>query len=162
MRKPLMLGCAALAVGAVSIAPVANAGKKKSYPPPKKPDCTNAVANPDTLWPPNHKFRSVSIEGVSGNITVLAVTQDEPLNSTGDGNFEPDARLTGGDSVDIRAERSGNGDGRVYRIKFKAKNKYGYCNGYVTVSVPHSQGNPNSKKGGRIARDSGQNYNSLG
>ena len=51
--------------------------------------------------------------------TITGVTQDEPLNGQGDGDTSPDARDVPGhaDQVNLRAERSGNGDGRVYRTR---------------------------------------------
>jgi hypothetical protein len=42
-------------------------------------------------------------------------------------------------SASVRAERSGNGNGRVYHISFRADNgQGGFCTGVVKVSVPHS------------------------
>lgn len=39
----------------------------------------------------------------------------------------------------LRAERSGNGNGRVYRISFTARDSDGgACTGSVTVGVPHN------------------------
>src|SRR5688572_21936460 len=53
------------------------------------PSCT-VKARPRLLWPPNHKFRLVTLSGASG-ITITSVKQDEPVNGTGDGNTAPDA-----------------------------------------------------------------------
>ena len=53
--------------------------------------CDSAYSNPAVLWPANHKFQTIDIEGVfsiSGqtpSIEIQCVTQDEPLNSAGDG-----------------------------------------------------------------------------
>ena len=58
-----------------------------------------------------------------------------------------------GESVDLRAERSGNGDGRVYEISFTADDGNGaMCTGTIQVGVPHD------KKDTPV--DSGQNYDS--
>ena len=85
-------------------------------------------------------------------LTVTDVTQDEPSNGQGDGNSAPDAVIQG-NAVLIRAERSGSGDGRVYRINFTAYDGFrGACSGAVTVSVPRST------KAGAV--DSGQLYDS--
>jgi hypothetical protein len=52
---------------------------------PSSLDCSTASVDPPMLWPPNHKFRKVCITGVKdasgkrARITVLGVTQDEPL-----------------------------------------------------------------------------------
>ena len=53
----------------------------------------------------------------------------------------------------VRAERDGNGDGRVYHISFTATGSSGSCTGSVTVGVPHDQGH-----GGPV--DQGALYNS--
>lgn len=112
----------------------------------RPPDCSAAFADPDVLWPPNHKFQTVTIMGVTDpdgdpvTITITDVTQDEPVNGLGDGNTASDAANINGASVDIRAERSGLGDGRVYHILFTATDDQGAtCQGDVTVSVPHDQ-----------------------
>jgi hypothetical protein len=52
----------------------------------------------------------------------------------------------------LRAERSGNGDGRVYHIHFTASDPEGSASGVVTVTVPHSKKKP--------AIDGGELYNS--
>jgi hypothetical protein len=127
------------------------------------PDCANAAATPNTLWPPNHQMLAVAIEGVSDpdgdavTTTVIGVTQDEPLNGLGDGDTAPDAQLASSGRVLLRAERSGLGDGRVYVVSFTASDgKGGTCSGSVSVAVPHDQGR------GAIAIDSGHSVNSLG
>ncbi|HSL32030.1 MAG TPA: hypothetical protein VK871_00195, partial [Candidatus Limnocylindrales bacterium] len=74
--------------------------------------------------------------------TVLGVTQDEPLNGRADGNTAIDAKPgAASDQVWLRAERSGRGDGRVYRISFGVSDGLGgECSGVVTVGVPHDRG----------------------
>lgn len=132
-------------------------------PPNQPPSCAAATAGPNTIWPPNHKMVSVAINGVTDpdkgdTVTVKAtgVTQDEPLNTTADGNTTPDAAITAAGAVSVRAERQGTGDGRVYVIAFTATDNHGAtCTGHVTVAVPHDQS-------GRPAVDSGQTVNSLG
>ncbi len=141
------------------------------------PTCTGATATPNTLWPPNHKLKTITVNvpeegGEDPNVTtIIGVQQDEVVNEKGDGNTAPDAVLRTGakpagmaaqtDTVKVRAERSGTGDGRIYVITYTSKDSSGECTGTVTVGVPHSQGNPSSKKGGRIPRDSGVRFNSL-
>jgi len=118
----------------------------ETTPPNRPPDCSTAFADPDALWPPNHKFRTVTVMGVTdadGNpvtIAITNVTQDEPVMGRGSGHTAPDARNVNGASVDIRAERSGRGDGRVYHLIFTATDDQGdTCTGDVTVSVPHDR-----------------------
>ncbi|QRN96582.1 hypothetical protein JRI60_47580 [Archangium violaceum] len=129
-----------------------------------KPPCKNVKASPKLLWPPNHKFHTVTLSGKDGygekfKVTIKKVTQDEPLNGQGDGNTEPDAKWVDDykDRVKLRAERSGQGDGRVYRITFTAKDSKGKtCTGTVFVGVPHDQG------GHSTPVDSGYIYDSFG
>jgi cysteine-rich repeat protein len=114
------------------------------------PNCSGAVAMPNELWPPNHKFREISVDGVTDPdgdpiaITIIGISQDEPLNGLGDGNTCPDASGVGASTASVRAERSGTrkvpGDGRVYHIAFSADDgQGGQCTGTVTVCVPHDQ-----------------------
>lgn len=83
-------------------------------------------------------------------ITVTSVTQDEPTNGLGDGDTAIDAVIKSDGRVLLRAERSGTGNGRVYRIHFTATNAAGSASGSVKVYVPKS------KHSGAV--DSGQNF----
>jgi hypothetical protein len=59
-----------------------------------------------------------------------------------DGNTSPDAQIGAAGAFRVRAERSGQGDGRVYRIAFTATDaEGGECSGVLRVGVPHDQGN---------------------
>ena len=128
------------------------------------PDCSGITASPNTLWPPNHKFHTVTLSGATDpdgdpvTLTVTGVTQDEALNGLGDGDTSPDAQAgASSNQVQVRAERSGTGDGRVYRISFTGSDgRGGTCTGTATVGVPHDQG------GGSTPVDSGQTVNSFG
>jgi hypothetical protein len=109
------------------------------------PECDLAQASPALLWPPNHKLMAVRILGVMDpnndqvTLTVREVTQDEPVEGQGDGDSSPDAVLQG-DTTLLRAERAGQGNGRVYRISFTADDGHGgSCTGAVTVCVPHDR-----------------------
>jgi cysteine-rich repeat protein len=115
--------------------------------PDLPPICTGAFASPDSLWPPNHKFVPIAIDGVTDPdgdpiaLTVLDVAQDEPVDATGDGDTCGDAIGLGTDTVAVRSERSGNGDGRVYHIAFRAQDPLGlFCTGEVEVCVRHDNG----------------------
>jgi hypothetical protein len=72
----------------------------------------------------------------NATITIDSVFQDEPTNGQGDGDTDIDAFINADGTVLIRAERSGNGDGRVYHIHFTASDLEGSASGVVTVSVP--------------------------
>jgi len=108
--------------------------------------CNNARANPATLWPANHKFVPIAIQGVNDpdsdpvSLVVTSIFQDEPVNGTGDGDAAPDGQGVGASVAQVRAERSGNGNGRVYHIRFTAADgNSGICAGEVKVGVPHNQ-----------------------
>lgn len=127
------------------------------------PDCSHAVANPASLWPPNHKMIQVAIDGVHDadavyntvTIEITGVTQDEPVNGLGDGDSSPDAVIQIGATVDtvlLRGERAGNRNGRVYEVTFDATDGFESCTGAVKMQVPHS------RKGTAI--DDGQPYDS--
>ena len=116
-------------------------------------DCGTASASTDELWPPNHKYRTITVEGVvdengdSAAIEIDSIYQDESVleNGTGSGNTCPDGKGVGTSSADVRAERNGNpktpGDGRVYHINFTATGGAGEtCTGTVRTCVPHDQG----------------------
>lgn len=117
-------------------------------------DCSDAVADPGQLWPPNHQLVPIGVIDVidpnngTVTVTVTGVFQDEPVNGTGSGDTSPDATGVGTANVAVRAERAGNGDGRVYHITFSATSTSGSgsCTGEVTVGVPKSQ----DKKGGPV------------
>jgi hypothetical protein len=71
---------------------------------------------------------------------IISVTSDEPINGVGDGNTSPDWIITGPLTVDIRAERAGPGDGRVYTITVECTDESGNSStATVDVTVPHSQ-----------------------
>lgn len=112
------------------------------------PFCTTAVASVSTLWPPNNTFVPINIVGATTSdespvsITIDSISQDEPVqeSGTGSGNTCPDGRGVGTDTAQVRAERAGNGNGRVYYIAYTAEDEEGTCSGEVQVCVPHDQG----------------------
>jgi len=112
----------------------------------RPPDCSTAQPSVATLWPADHKMVDVSIVGVTDpdndpvTITITGVMQNEPTNGLGDGDTCPDATGIGTSTVQLRAERSGTGSGRLYTVFFTASDgKGGTCQGSVTVCVPHDQ-----------------------
>jgi len=112
------------------------------------PDCSGAKPSQTDLWPPNHEFWPINILDVTGEdvtITIDAIHQNEPVDSTGDGAFAPDGQGLGTDTAQVRAERDGAACGRVYYISFTATNPGGHCTGEVLVRVPKSQGKQSNK-----------------
>lgn len=116
-------------------------------------DCGTATASDDELWPPNHKYRTITVEGVvdengdSAVIEIDSIRQDESVldKGAGAGNTCPDGKGVGTSGADVRAERNGNpktpGNGRVYHISFTATGGAGEtCSGTVRTCVPHDQG----------------------
>ena len=131
-------------------------------PPSNQPPvCGQAEPSVGILWPPNHKLEAVAIQGVTDPdndpvaIRITGITQDEPVNGLGDGDTAPDGFGVGTGLAQVRVERSGTGNGRVYAISFVADDgKNGSCSGQVAVGVPHDMGK------GRLPVDDGQNYDS--
>jgi HYR domain len=90
-----------------------------------------ASVSPDRLWPPNHKLVDIAASVVVADVcnpsptfVLTSVTSNEPDNGTGDGDTVgdiQDATLNTPDvAFKLRAERSGNGSGRVYTVKYTA------------------------------------------
>jgi len=110
----------------------------------RPPDVSQAAPSTAMLWPPNHKMVPVTIVGVTDpdgdpfSIQITAIAQDEPTNGLGDGNACPDGQGINTAIAQLRAERSGTGNGRVYTITFTATDSKGASSmGSVTVAVPH-------------------------
>ena len=122
------------------------------------PDCSGAAASPVELFPPDHKFVAVSVTGITDSgdpisITFTRVEQDEPPATGGC----PDAMGVGTGALALRAERNGQGDGRVYHVHFTATDgRGGACSGAVTVCVPHDQ------RPGQACDDGGALFDSTG
>jgi hypothetical protein len=108
------------------------------------PDITQVTASPDQLWPPNHKMVGVSLDVTAFDLCGTAhcelteVTSNEPVNGKGDGNTAPDWQITGDLTANLRAERSGNGNGREYVLTVQCTDSFGNSSeGTVSVIVPH-------------------------
>ncbi len=116
------------------------------------------IATPTTLWPPNHRMVDVSADvtasdvcsmltGQSPTITLVSATSSEPDDATGsgDGNTTGDIQDasigTPDASVLLRAERSGDGPGRVYTLTYVARDASGNAASALgIVTVPHDEG----------------------
>jgi hypothetical protein len=113
------------------------------------PNINLLSATPSVLWPANHKMVPVSITGVASDncgptpvAKIMGVSSNEAINRPGDGNTAPDYQITGNLTLDLRAERSGTGSGRIYTVTVQATDASG--NGStktVTITVPHDRGN---------------------
>jgi hypothetical protein len=108
---------------------------------------TGLSVNKPVLWPPNHKLVNETVNylvtdncPLPPNSCTLTVTSNEPVNGQGDGNTSPDLIILGAHHVQLRAERSGQGNGRIYTIGVTCVDSGGgSSHQQVEVNVPHDQ-----------------------
>ena len=108
------------------------------------------TVTPDTLWPANHKYVDVTASVVVSDnfdpnptVTLVSVTSNEPdnENGNGDGNTVDDIVVVDDFHFQLRAERAGNGTGRLYTITYLVSDACGNeTTRSVTVSVPLNMG----------------------
>jgi hypothetical protein len=110
------------------------------------PDCSGATLLAKPNWPPNHKMANMLINGVTDpdgdpvSILITSVYQDETAFGPGNPHC-PDAVISG-NTVLLRRERFGTGNGRVYAVTFTATDLGASCTGTLSsFCVPHDQGN---------------------
>lgn len=107
-------------------------------------------ANPNALWSPNHKLKNITatmnvndpLSGAAG-FTLVSVTSNEPDNGLGDGDTASDIQGWSVNTPDtagqLRAERAGNGNGRIYTLTYQGADVAGnvaVCS--TTVTVAHN------------------------
>ena len=105
--------------------------------------------SPTVLWPPNHRMVPVhatvtSADGCDANPTIrlISVTANEggEADQTGAGAIEGAALGTADFDFALRAERSGNGSGRVYTVCFEVSDASGNrAQQCANVIVPHDR-----------------------
>ncbi len=100
----------------------------------------------DSLWPANHKYVTVDASFVTSSdtasVTLVSVTSNEADDGLGDGDTADDILIVDNDTVNLRAERSALGEGRVYTFTYLVTNTCGATTTVtVTVTVPLNQGN---------------------
>ena len=96
------------------------------------PSTITVTATPSTIWPPNKKMIPVKLVVTPGDATarIVSVTCNEAIAAS-------DWKMTGRLTLNLRADRNGNGTGRVYTITVA----YGTSSTTtVLVKVPHDQG----------------------
>jgi hypothetical protein len=99
------------------------------------------------LWPPNHKMVQVAtvtaadaLSGVAPGSFKITGTSNEPSDPK-DPDIVITPKGTGGFVVQLRADRSGNGTGRVYTLTATANDLAGNtATATATCAVPHDQG----------------------
>jgi hypothetical protein len=118
-----------------------------------------AAANPITLWPPNHQYVTINVSQCvtavtdncatlsSSDVVITKVTSDEPEDAKGggDGNTKNDMVIAANcQSVQLRSEREGGENGRVYTIHLSVSDGNGNTGAATClVTIPKSQnGNP--------------------
>lgn len=107
------------------------------------PVITGVKASPDQLWPANHKMADITVDHQStdncGVVSCeLTVSSNEKQNGNGDGNTASDWKIIDDHHLQLRAERSGNSNGRVYTITVTCKDQYGNAaSKTTTVDVAH-------------------------
>jgi hypothetical protein len=108
------------------------------------------------IWPPNHKYETFIVEdfvtSVEDNCAVVSIddvfivraTSDEPEDAEGNGDGSTlDDIVIASDcrSVQLRKEREGTGNGRVYTVFFELVDETGNIgNATSKVQVPHNMG----------------------
>jgi hypothetical protein len=71
---------------------------------------------------------------------IIDVSSNEPVKGSGGRKTAPDWKITGDLTLNLRAERSGKGSGRIYTIKVRCTDFVGNTSErQVTVSVPHDK-----------------------
>jgi hypothetical protein len=118
-----------------------------------QPPAVTTTAGAGNLWPPNHAYRRVDLaqciaqieDACHGELTVASArvtccSSDEPDDANGDGSTGSDCVIVDHDSVDVRAERRGGGNGRVYTIHYDVTDPSGNVTAQTCqVGVPHDQ-----------------------
>jgi N-acetylneuraminic acid mutarotase len=117
------------------------------------PPMISLALSPTVLWPPNHRMMDVvapvtATDTCSSSSVVLStIISSEPDDATGlnDGNTTGDIQGASVGSADfdfqLRAEREGGGEGRIYQVTYSAVDSFGNrssANSFVLV--PHDQG----------------------
>ena len=107
------------------------------------PTIQSLVASPNVLSRPDHRLvpvsLSVSANDNCGPVTskIKSVKSNEPISGLGHGDLSPDWIITGDLTLQLRAERSVKGHGRIYTITVESKDAAGNSStGDVTVTVP--------------------------
>jgi poly(beta-D-mannuronate) lyase len=111
------------------------------------PDIQSVTPSRAELWPVNHKMVPITLTVVSRDAVdpapltrIVSVTSNEPVNGPGDGNTAADWEITGPLTLNLRAERSGIGSGRVYTITVESTDNTGNLSRTTTsVTVPHNR-----------------------
>jgi hypothetical protein len=130
------------------------------------PVISSVIATPNSLWPPNHQLVTVTVSVTATDICsptvtnqILSVTSNESDDGLGDGDMPNDIQNINWLTVDLRAERSGKGSGRIYTITVSGTDASGNTTtSTVTVTVPKSQGGKGMRELSPAATALGRNF----
>lgn len=104
------------------------------------PPAITIAGSPGEVWPANHMYKTFSladfVTGVTDGSTsglsladvyIVSVSSDEPddASGAGDGNTTNDIKIVDCQTVQLRAERQGSGNGRVYTVTVAAEDASG-------------------------------------
>jgi hypothetical protein len=115
------------------------------------PPLIDMALDKSVLWPPNHKLipvhATVHVTDVcdpNPTFILSSILSNEPDNGTGDGDTVNDIQGAAFGTADVdfqlRAERKGNGSGRIYTVKYTGKDGSGNSTPTTKdVTVPHNQ-----------------------
>ncbi|MFU8860743.1 MAG: S8 family serine peptidase [Cyclonatronaceae bacterium] len=118
------------------------------------PPTITVNSEPMVLWSPKHDYRTLALADLDievgdfcdqtltpEDVVIVSVTSDEPENGEEDGNTVDDMVIGGScNTVQLRAERDGTANGRVYTLRLElmdASGNVGFTN--YEVHVPVSQ-----------------------
>ena len=115
------------------------------------PPVLTVVASPTVLWPPNHRMVTVDDTVVATDacdpspaILLVAASSSESDDALGGGDGSTTDDVQGASvgtpdvSILLRAERDGQGSGRVYTLTYRASDGSGNATqASSTVTVPH-------------------------
>jgi len=179
VSKRLALGAAAVAAAAIAIPASATPGSR-THGDGTAPCADGTVTwSPTSVWPPNHKMQTVTINyvapkdavdpGDTTTITVGAITDDQSADDGSDelnGSGSPKEGLdwsgtghsasspegsTATTTAQIRAERSGHGQaGRTYSIQVM-------CSETTAAGLPDPNGNGSATLTVNVPHDQGNN-----
>ena len=114
------------------------------------PSVTDVSVDQPYLWPPNHKMREVTVsytenDNCPGSTCELGVASNEPVDGLGDGDTTPDWIIEDAHHEQLRAERSGTGDGRTYTTTITCTDASGNAStAQASVQVKHDMDAPAS------------------
>lgn len=107
------------------------------------PVITSVTTTPSVIYPPNHKMQEVQVnynlsDNCSDVSTILSVSSNEPAFVNSSGDKGRDWQMVDEHHVRLKADRFGNGTGRIYTITITATDAAGNrANASTTVTVPH-------------------------